>query len=722
MPSDPTPVGIQGLAPSLGAEPDFVKLFAEEAAGRLDRLAQDLLALEELGHDPGVIASVFREAHNIKGGAAVVGLSDVEAVAHTFEDILDELRSGTRTADGTLIDILLVALDGLRSIIDASVEGIDVSARSRELVRSLVEAASQPTAVGPAIDSPVPADPASGGSNAEPKEEPKRAAIEDAAVGGSVEPPARAPSEQVDSLRVPLTRLDELSRLAGEASTARLRVGQLLHDDLGEDPEAIDGFRDLGRAIGALQDEAMRSRMVPLSTIAGTLQRAVRDVARRSGKQVRWDLRGGDTEIDGRILDHLADPLLHLVRNAVDHGIQLPDARIAAGKTPHGSVSLHAMHLGADVVITVTDDGAGIDLDAVRVTAARSNPAAMNASDEEALNLIFESGLSTSALATDFSGRGVGMDVVRTQLESVRGRVEVRSRPGEGTEFRISVPITLSVAPSLVVRVGGRAYALAMRSVVSLIGANEPREDVSGRPHVWVDGKIVPEYSLATTLGLGDIDDRPRPSVVLAGLTQLRAFSVDGFEGQREVVVKSLSRMIPRLDVVAGASVEPDGSILLVLDPAGLVDRERRGRRIAAADDQQPDPSGDVVTQRHGSILVVDDALTVRELERSILERAGYEVRTANDGQEALARLAEAPADLVLTDLEMPNMDGFALVEAIRAHDTLSTLPVVILTTRADDSSRRRGLEVGADGYVVKSDFDGASLIGVVERLLGARP
>jgi two-component system, chemotaxis family, sensor kinase CheA len=714
MASDSTRAGTQGLAPTLGAEPDFVKLFAEEAAGRLDRLGQDLLALEERGHDPDLIASVFREAHNIKGGAAVVGLSDVEAVAHTFEDILDELRSGTRTADGTLIDILLVALDGLRSIIAASVEGTDVSDRSRELVRSLVEAASRSTAVDPAVDPAIPVDPAVD----EPNDEPGKGAAADE----PVELPVRVRTEQVDSLRVPLTRLDELSRLAGEASTARLRVGQLLHDDLGQEPEAIDGFRDLGRAIGALQDEAMRSRMVPLSTIAGTLQRAVRDVARRSGKQVRWDLRGGDTEIDGRILDHLADPLLHLVRNAVDHGIELPEARVVAGKTPHASVSLHAMHLGADVVITVTDDGAGIDLDAVRATAARSNPAALNASDEEALNLIFESGLSTSAQATDFSGRGVGMDVVRTQLESVRGRVEVRSRPGEGTEFRISVPITLSVAPSLVVRVGGRGYALAMRSVVSLIGANEPREDVSGRPHVWVDGKIVPEYSLATTLGLGDIDDRPRPSVVLAGLTRLRAFSVDGFEGQREVVVKSLSRMIPRLDVVAGASVEPDGSILLVLDPAGLVDRERRGRRIAASADEPPDPSGDAVTQRHGSILVVDDALTVRELERSILERAGYEVRTANDGQEALARLAEAPADLVLTDLEMPNMDGFALVEAIRAHDTLSTLPVVILTTRADDASRRRGLEVGADGYVVKSDFDGASLIGVVERLLGARP
>jgi two-component system chemotaxis sensor kinase CheA len=710
MANDITAGDARDLAPPIGAEPDFVRLFAEEAEGRLERLAHDLLALEVRSQDPDLIASVFREAHNLKGGAAVVGLSDVESVAHTFEDILDELRSGTRTADGPLIDVLLVALDRLRELISAAVEGTDVSGSARELVHSLVEA-SRRTAVEGAIATPLPPTPA------------LTPAPAPAPAQGSTELPTKEERhDPADSLRVPLTRLDELSRLAGEASTARLRVGQLLHDDLGEDPEAIDGFRDLGRAIGALQEEAMRSRMVPLSTITGTLQRAVRDVARRSGKQVRWDLRGGDTEIDGRILDHLADPLLHLVRNAVDHGIELPEERVAAGKAPHASVSLHAMTLGPDVVITVTDDGTGIDVDAVRAAAAISDPNASNASDEDALNLIFRSGLSTSAQATDISGRGVGMDVVRTQLESVRGRVVVHSRPGEGTEFRISVPITLSVAPSLVVQVGGRGYALPMRSVVSLIGANEPREEVSGRSHVLHDGKIVPEDSLAATLGVGDTDDRPKPSVVLAGLTRLRAFSVDGFDGQRDIIVKSLGRLIPRLDLVAGASVEPDGSILLVLDPAGLVDRDRRGRRSTGTEDEQPDPSSDAVAQRHGSILVVDDALTVRELERSILERAGYDVRTANDGEEALARLAEEPADLVLTDLEMPNLDGFGLVEAIRAHDTLSTIPVVILTTRADDESRRRGLEVGADGYVVKSDFDGATLIAVVERLLGTQP
>jgi two-component system chemotaxis sensor kinase CheA len=330
--------------------------------------------------------------------------------------------------------------------------------------------------------------------------------------------------------------------------------------------------------------------------------------------------------------------------------------------------------------------------------------------------LVFRSGLSTSEQTTDVSGRGVGLDVVRAQLELVRGRVEVHSQPGIGTEFRISVPLTLSVVPSLLIAAGGQRFALPMRSVVTTIGAGEPRSQAGGRPHVWVDGRIVPESRLAADLGIGEEDGAPRSAVVVAGLTRLHAFGVDSLIGQRDVVVKPLGGLIPRIDAVAGASIEPDGSILLVLDATGLVDegRQSNGHVVRLADPNQPAPAGPL-----GAILVVDDALTVRELERSILERAGYEVYTANDGIEALACLGERSIDLVLTDVEMPNLDGFGLIESIRAHESLSTMPVVILTTRSDDVSRRRGLDAGADGYVVKTDFDGATLVATVERLLG---
>jgi two-component system, chemotaxis family, sensor kinase CheA len=312
---------------------------------------------------------------------------------------------------------------------------------------------------------------------------------------------------------------------------------------------------------------------------------------------------------------------------------------------------------------------------------------------------------------SELSGRGVGLDVVRRNLDALRGRVEVRSIPGQGSEFRVRVPITLAVLGCLLVEAAGQAYALPMHSVsVALAAGEADGGTVAGRPVLVVDGEPMPVASLAAVLGTGAPAEGP--AIVVTGLATRHAFQVDALLGQRDVVVKGLGRIVPRLPVVTGASVEPDGSILVVLDPAGLVDHAKRARTTTAAP-QLPVPS------RHGRVLVVDDALTVRELQRSILERAGYTVMTAADGLEALARLAETEVDIVLTDVEMPNMDGFTLTEEIRARPDFAGLPVVILTSRASDEDRRRGLDAGADAYVVKSAFDQKALVEAVERLLG---
>ncbi|MEO8293120.1 MAG: response regulator [Actinomycetota bacterium] len=673
---------------------ELLELFSQEAGSRLERLAADLLALEAGGDTVAIVASMFREAHNLKGAAAMMGFTDVTDVAHAIEDVLDQLRGGTREIDEATADGLLAAFDWLADVIPRTVVGEDISSGAGQIAARLRSPA-------PALESPAAAHPPASASPLRSTAQKISASVP--ASGGG------------DSLRVPLARLDELTRLTGEASTARLRVGGLVTEHLGTDPDAMEEFRDLGRALAGLQDETMRARMVPVSTIVGVLHRAARDAARRCGKPVRWEVDGDETELDRRILEHLADPLLHLVRNAVDHGLESAAERRAAGKVPEGTVSLHAAEMGSEVVVTVSDDGGGIDVDRVREEASANDPRALDLSDEEALYLVFRSGLSTSEQTTDVSGRGVGLDVVRTQLEQVRGRVEISSRPGVGTEFRISVPLTLSVVPSLLVAAGGQRFAIPMRSVLTTIGAGEPRSHAGGRPHVWVNGRIVPESRLAADLGIAQEDGEARPAVVVAGVTRLHAFGVDGLLGQRDVVVKPLGRLVPSIGVVAGASIEPDGSILLVLNASGLVDE---ARQVSGHAVRRGEPAI-VPVDALGTILVVDDALTVRELERSILERAGYEVHTASDGADALARLGERPVDLVLTDIEMPNLDGFGLIEAIRRHESLSTVPVVILTTRSDDASRRRGLDAGADGYVVKNDFDGATLVATVERLLG---
>ena len=666
-------------------EEEFRTLFAEEAETRLQRLSTELLQLEEAGNDPELVASIFRDAHTLKGAAGMVGLDPIARVAHVMEDLLEELRQGDRMATPRLVDGLLAAVDAVRGFIPVMLAGqdrTDEAAVVEESVRALreepvadVEAESLAPAPAPAL--------------------------------------APRPREQAsETIRVPVPRLDQLVRLVGEAAAAHLRMGRMLNQLLETDPAGVAEFRELSHVLNELQEKTMRARMVPVATITDNLHRAVRDVARSCGKDVHWEVRGEDTELDRSVLEQLADPLLHLVRNAVDHGIEPAAERVAADKPAQATVRLHAMQLGSEVILAVSDDGGGIDVDRVRAEAARRGAETESLSDEEALYLIFRSGLSTAEFISDVSGRGVGLDVVRTAVDGARGRIEVRSTPGEGTEFRIIVPITLAVLPCLLVEAGGHRYALPLHSVlVAQDGEQAGMRHAEGRLSVQVGSQAVGVSDLGTVLGAGDPAEGP--VVVLSGVTRRHAFRVDRLVGQRDVVVKGLGRLLPRLDVVAGASVEPDGSILVVLDAPGLIDRARSRRERPTT--AQPALS----TRRRGTILVVDDAMTVRELQRSILERAGYAVRTADDGVSALARLAEEPADLVLTDVEMPRLDGFGLTEAIRAQPSTATVPVLILTSRAGDDDRRRGLEAGADGYIVKSAFDESGLLAAVERLLG---
>lgn len=686
-----------------GHEEQFRAMFAQEADQRLASLSRHLLALEEASGDDELIASVFRDAHNLKGVAAVVGLDDVARVAHAMEDLLERLRSKERLVTPGVVDVLLAATDGLVVMIPAVLAGEDQSAAAEALEHRIRLVVEHPEAApAPAAEAPA------GPAGAAP----------------AVAPAARPDDRAGETLLVPVSRLDELVRLVGESASANLRLGRLLSERLAVNPGTLAEFRDLSRTLNDLQERTMRARMVPVATITEPLRRAVRDLARSLGKQVRWEDRGTDTELDRSVLQQLADPLLHLVRNAVDHGLESPAERAAAGKPPVASLVLQAMQLGSEVILDVTDDGRGIDVQVVRDRAAAMGTDTSTMDDAAAIMLVFTSGFSTASVISDVSGRGVGLDAVRVGVEAVRGRVEVHSTPGQGTRFRFVVPITLAVLSCLLVEVGRERYAIPMHSVVVAQAADAlARAHVDGRPMVWVGDAALPVSGLGRTLWGPSRPDGGEVVVVVSS-TRRHAFLVDRLLGQRDVVVKGVSRLVPRLDLLAGASVEPDGSILLVLDAAGLVEQARTDRTPtidvapAAAPATSPAVAGTPVSSAV-SVLVVDDAAIIRHLERSILERAGYLVRTANDGVEALARLAEERCDLVITDLEMPRMDGFALTKAIRADTRFSNTPVLIITSRASDESRERGLEAGADSYIVKAAFDETALLGAVSRLVG---
>jgi two-component system chemotaxis sensor kinase CheA len=711
-------------------EDEFRPLFVEDAKGHLERIASGLLALESAPDDQSAIDGILREAHTMKGAAGMVGMMRVSRLAHRLEDLLVELRAGKRRSSPELTDAMLIVVDGLGRLIasasSSEQDASDEAALERVLPASPTplpdpaRAGATPSATPPAR-APIAAATPPAPPPASPPPPPSPAVV--GAVPRSADPivPALARQPQagrldrkhldVATLEVPVARIDELNRLVGEASAAQLRVGHVLGSELRLDPDAVTEYRELTKVINQLQEVTERTRMVPIGTLEPILHRTVRDAARAAGKDVRWEVIGEDIEVDRGVLEELVSPLLHLVRNSVGHGVELPSQRLAAGKPEQAVVRLRATQVGSKVVIAVSDDGAGINVAAVREAAAKSGVDVSGLTEEESLQLIFRSGISTAKVLTEDSGRGVGLDVVATAVAAVHGAVEIVNHPGLGAEFRIVVPITLTVVPCLIVSIAGQSFALPLHRIVRMLEAQNVQV-VSGRRLAVVDGLAVPVSDLAALLGLPTADGGPW--VLLGTEANSHAFQVETVLQKRDVVVRGLTGRLRNLKAVSGASIEPNGSILLVLDVPSLIERSTAIAETAATVADKP-----AAPARRLSVLVVDDALMVRELQRSILERGGYAVRTASDGAEALAMLAEQPVDLVVTDLEMPNVDGFLLTSSIRAHPRLANIPVLIVSSRASEEDHQRGLDAGADGYIVKASFDETGLLSAVSRLLG---
>ncbi len=701
------------------------------------------MTLEATPDDQAAIDGILREAHTMKGAAGMVGMMRVSRLSHRLEDLLVELRSGTRRSTPELTDSMLLVVDGLGRLIaspsSAEQDASDEMAMERLLPTPAVSVpvptsppaiaptpspkhvASQPAPAPPppapaAVASPPPPPVPTTVASPSPPPAPAAAAyppppLEPADVPASPHASIERKKAETATLDVPVARIDELNRLVGEVSAAQLRVGHVFGSELRMDPDTVTEYRELTKVINQLQEVTERTRMVPVGTLGAILHRTVRDTARSLGKKVRWELIGEDIEVDRGVLEQLVSPLLHLVRNSIGHGIEPPNERLAAGKPEEAVVRLHATQVGSRVVIAISDDGAGINVAAVRTAAAKRGLEVDGLTENESLHLIFHTGVSTAKTLTETSGRGVGLDVVRTAVEAVHGEVQIVNHPGAGAEFRIVVPITLTVVPCLLVSIGGQSFGLPLHRIIRMLEAQNVQV-VSGKNLAVIDGQAVPVSDLASLLGLPSAG--VGPWVLLGSADSPHAFQVETLLQKRDVVVRGLTGRLRDLKAVSGACIEPNGSILLVLDVSTLIERSTsavavgsKGAEIAAG----PPPQL--------SLVVVDDTMMVRELQRSILERGGYNVRTASDGAEAMAILSEAPADLVVTDVEMPNLDGLELIKNMRAHSRLANVPVLIVSSHGTDEDRQRGLDAGADGYIVKTSFDEAGLLSAVSRLLG---
>ncbi len=481
----------------------------------------------------------------------------------------------------------------------------------------------------------------------------------------------------------------------------------------------IADARVLQHTCDALNDEVYRVRMLPFAEACGGLQRAVRDIAQATHKSVGLVIQGEDLEVDRSVLEGLKDPLLHLVRNAVDHGVESPVDREIKGKSTRGCVTVSAALRGGQVEVVVADDGRGIDLQRIRQRAQQCGIAVPYEAAEQA-RMVFLPGFSTASAVTDVSGRGVGLDVVASSVQSLHGTVDVDFQVGIGTRFIITVPLTLTTVRCLLAVAGKQTYAIPTTAVQQLVRFDpQSITTVAGRAVLLLGGTPTPISVLAEVLGQGKYQGNPDSSMMLAivvGTQEQRvAMVVDDLCSEQEVLVKNLGSRIRYSRHIAGATLLPSGSVALVLNAPNVIATALGRTSTPAMVAVQPKVA---LPQRRRRLLAVDDSMTTRTLMKSILEGAGYEVISAVDGAHAWELLAQTEVDLVVSDVDMPRMDGFELTDKIRRSKKLAELPVILVTARESDADKTRGVRVGASDYLVKSGFDQSNLLESIEQLL----
>jgi two-component system sensor histidine kinase and response regulator WspE len=743
----------------------LLDMFRTEAEAQTQVLTASLLALE---HDPDAAMhteACMRAAHSLKGAARIVGVPAGVRVAHAMEDCFVAAQQGQLKLRHRQTDLLLRGVDLLSAI--AATPDADMSEWE---TGKADQVAAFLAALTLALES--------GGESEE-------YAIVVAPQTNVVAPADTVPPETPSSksvlttgndtdhvLRVTANNLNRLLGLAGEslvesrwlkpfsASLLRLkRMSQasdrtlenlsnlLLEQGASEQvlvvmadirQRAIEHQQLLSQRLADLDmydrrsvdlahrlyTEALACRMRPFSDGTHAFPRMVRDLGRSLGKQVKLKISGESTQVDRDVLEKIDAPLGHLLRNAVDHGIESTEQRQAAGKPVEGTVYLEARHSSGLLQVIVMDDGAGIDLDRLRNTVVERNlttaETAGNLSDAEVLEFLFLPGFSMKAGVTDISGRGVGLDVVKNMMKHLRGVVQISSEHGKGTRFQMQLPLTLSVLRTMLVNINGEPYAFPLALISRTLKVSRKQiEMLEGRQYIYIDERRIGLATAHQVLEVGEPDMTEQLCVVVVGEGhQAYGLIVDGFLGERELVVQPLDARLGKVkNIVAGALME-DGAPVLIVDVDDIirsVDKLVSGGQLSKV---QGTATGAGAAQRR-RVLVVDDSLTVRELERKLLISRGYEVDIAVDGMDGWNAVRTNHYDLVITDIDMPRLDGFELVALIKQHPNFSALPVMVVSYKDREEDRRRGLEAGADYYLTKGSFHDETLLQAVVDLIG---
>ena len=740
--------------------------FRVEADEHLQAMSSGLLALEKMPQGEervALVEKVFREAHSLKGAARAVNLMEVESVCQSLEGVLAGLKGGRLDVSPPLFDLLHQTLDALGGLLapGAGARPPAIEPLTRRLDHAskgmLPEPEARAQSAAAARAHPPPAAPglASGTvrvstakldavmRQTEELLSPRLASAQRAAeLRETAATLGRWKKQRMriePALRLIERRLERGGKVngtaRGEQELPKLReyldAEQLFMKTLASQlarlsRSAAHDQRMLAGMTDTLLHDVKEMHLLPFSSLLEMFPRFTRELARDQGKEVELAIEGGEIEIDRRILEQMKDPLIHLLRNCIGHGIERPAVRQDKRKPPQGTITLAISQKDSGKVeILVADDGAGVDAARVKAAAGKlgvvSAEEAERLGDPEALALVFQSGVSTSPIITDVSGRGLGLAIVREKVEQLGGTVAIESRRDAGTVLRIALPLTLATFRGVIVRAGDRLFVIPAASIerVTRVAKDDVRT-VENRETISLDGQAV------SLVGLSDVLEMPRktgagPSAdtahaVVLGLGPARvAFRVEQILGEQEVLVKALGPQLARVRNIAGATVLGTGEVVPVLNVPDL---------MHSAVKRAPPPMAPVVAAewpaeaQQRSVLVVEDSITSRALLKNILESAGYLVTTAVDGIDAYTALKTAAFDLVVSDVEMPRMNGFDLTAKVRSDKQLAQLPVVLVTALESREDRERGIDVGANAYIVKSSFDQSNLLEVIRRLL----
>ncbi len=719
---------------------EVIDIFVAEVREQADRISQALLTMEQKPDAiPTEIEELYRQAHSMKGSSASLGVDELSQLAHHFESALLPVRRSRSQLTAEMVDLGLRAMDAAKLRVVGLQADSDVGLSE---LRQLTERLEKLAQSQPEHFSTEPTETAALPQRSEPARPPTEEVAEPVFAGQS------AAADSPDTVRVAIDKLaalvqhtDDLRRLRGQLERHQSEVTTMLRGLeklLRAAPKTSDaiikrgseelqhvtrGLRALRRDLlddieglqsttGELDDGLRAMQLLPAALLSQPLHRAIREACRSTGKEALLTLRGEDVFLDRTLLEAIKTPLLHLVRNAVDHGIEDIAVREAIGKPAAGKIAVTIEQRGSQVEITIGDDGRGLDVTRIReVAMSRGMLSAHEAAlldEHESYQLLLRPGFSTKEEITTLSGRGVGLDVVNTTVRKLHGVLQLSSSPGSGAAFTISVPLTVAASRLLMLEEQDHTFALPLPAVARIaLPRREELVALGGQTVYYIDGQPHTVIGLSKLLGQTHTGDAPsrQPLLLLRGASGV-AIACDRLRGESDLVLRPLPIELRRYPLLSAVAIVPSGPALFVLSPQALL--SQAGSLRLATDSRG----------RRRTVLVADDSITTRSLLRSVLEGGGYRVRTAADGDEALRIARSEPIDLLVSDVRMPRLDGIALLHKLRSDARTSMLPVVLFSGANNEEDRQHGLAAGASAYLAKDDFERGQLVDVVTQLL----